>query len=122
MFRAIYNSASAFTTVKGADNVNVKSDIRTFDIKCGVLQGDILSPLFFILTLELIFRRHDSNPDSDVTLGQTIVHTLAFADDATQVNEGNSEVIVKASRRVTHVMKVSKQDRVEQDADMSINV
>ena len=40
MFRAIYNSASAFTTVKAADNVNVKSD--TFDIKRGVLQGDIL--------------------------------------------------------------------------------
>ena len=115
MFRAIYNSASAFTTVKGADNVNAKSD--TFDIKRGVLQGDILSPLFFILALELIFRRHDSNPDSGVTLGQTIVHTLAFADDAAQVNEGNSEGIAKASRRVTDVSKGSKQD-----ADMSINV
>ena len=47
MFRAIYNSASAFTTVKGGDNVNVKSD--TFDIKRGVLQGDILSPLSSVL-------------------------------------------------------------------------
>ena len=81
-----------------------------------MLQGDILSPLFFILALELIFRRHDSNPEG-VTLGQTIVHTLAFADDAAQINEGNTAGIAKASRRVTDVSKGSKQD-----ADMSINV
>ena len=115
MFRAIYNSASAFTTVKGGDNVNVKSD--TFDIKRGVLQGDILSPLFFILALELIFRRHDNRTDKGVTLGQTIIHTLAFADDAAQVNDGDTEGLTMASRRVSAVSKGSKQD-----ADMSINV
>ena len=56
MFRAIYRSASAFTVVKGTDHKGVKSDV--FPILRGVLQGDILSPLFFILALTLILKRH----------------------------------------------------------------
>ena len=55
MFRAVYNkSASAYTTVATADNKKVKSDI--FPINRGVVQGDITSPLYFILALELILR------------------------------------------------------------------
>ena len=55
--RAIYKSASAFTSVRGADNKQVRCE--SFQINRGVLQGDIISPLFFILALEVILRRHD---------------------------------------------------------------
>ena len=51
MFRAAYQSATAFTTTTGAGGVEVKSG--TFPIRRGVLQGDITSPLYFILALEL---------------------------------------------------------------------
>ena len=57
MFRAVYQSASAYTTVATADGKKVKSDI--FPIDRGVVQGDITSTLYFILALELILRIHD---------------------------------------------------------------
>ena len=57
MFRAIYKAASAFTTVKGVDGEEVKSP--SFPIRRGVVQGDVTFPLFFILALELLLRRHD---------------------------------------------------------------
>ena len=51
IFRVIYifKSASAFTSVKGADNKQVRCG--SFQISRGVLQGDAISPIFFILTL-----------------------------------------------------------------------
>ena len=57
MVRAVYASASAFTTVPDVTDVHGKK-IKTdeFVIKRGVLQGDILSPLLFILALEYILR------------------------------------------------------------------
>ena len=39
MFRAVYSSASTYTTVSAPDNKTVKSDV--FDIRRGVVQGDI---------------------------------------------------------------------------------
>ena len=43
IFRQIYKSASAFTTVKSADGGNTHS--ATFPIRRGVVQGDVTSPL-----------------------------------------------------------------------------
>ena len=57
MTRAVYTSTSAFTTVHG-DVKKIKTDI--FSIMPRVLQDDIVSPLFFILTLEYILRGHDN--------------------------------------------------------------
>ena len=44
---AIYHSVSTFTTVSGVDGRTCKSD--SFLITRGVLQGDVISPLFFIM-------------------------------------------------------------------------
>ena len=79
MARVIYLSACAFTTVPGADGKKVESE--EFPIRRGVLQGDIMSPLFFILALELILRYHDDVQDKAVTFGTTCLHTLGYADD-----------------------------------------
>ena len=43
MFRAVYASASAFTTVPAPDGKKIRSDV--FKIRRGVVQGDITSPL-----------------------------------------------------------------------------
>ena len=40
-----------------------------FPINRGVVQGDILSPLYFILALEMILRRHDNVAGKGVDYG-----------------------------------------------------
>ena len=59
MFRAVYQSATAFTTTSGVGGEEIHSG--KFPINRGVLQGDITSPspLYFILTLEPINMIHD---------------------------------------------------------------
>ena len=72
IFRAIYKAASAFTTTQGADGKQIKSDI--FSIDRGVLQGDVTSPLFFILALELILRKYDAaGPGKGISI---MIHLL----------------------------------------------
>ena len=115
MFRAIYKAASAYTTIPTADGKQVKSD--SFDIARGVVQGDITSPLYFILALELILRRHDNIPGKGVPLAGTILHTLGYADDAALIDCGDTEGIRRASQRVTNIAKGSLTD-----ADMCISI
>ena len=59
IFRSIYNAATASTKVEGIDGETTFSGI--FKIDRGVIQGDITSPLYFILTLEIILRTHDND-------------------------------------------------------------
>ena len=58
----------------------------------------------------------DTVTGKGVPLGQTIVHTLAYADDDAQVNDGGPIGTQKAADRLTKVSLGSKKD-----ADMSIN-
>ena len=94
MFRAIYHSASAYTTVATADGKKVKSD--TFPINRGVVQGDITSPLYFILAFELILRLHDQVEGKGVPLADVIIHTLGYTDDAALIDFGDDEGITRA--------------------------
>ena len=70
----ICGSASAKTRVKSTDGEHVFSE--TFPVRRGVMQGDITSPLHFILALERILRILDDRADKGVSLGQTIIDTL----------------------------------------------
>lgn len=115
MFRAVYRSASAYTTVATADGKKVKSD--TFPINRGVVQGDITSPLYFILALELILRIHDQIEDKGVPLADVIIHTLGYADDAALIDRGDDEGIARATERVTSIAAGSRAD-----ADMEISI
>ena len=58
IFRAIYSKASAVVRVSQSDGTNVYSD--PFPVRRGVVQGAIDSPWYFVLALECIFRRCDS--------------------------------------------------------------
>ena len=73
MVRAVYASATAFTTVPDANGKTIKTD--EFRIRRGVLQGDIMSPLLFILALEFILRKHDRLHAKGVQLGAKRIHT-----------------------------------------------
>ena len=111
MFRAIYGAANAVTKVNDTDGSVSYSD--SFPIRRGVLQGDITSPVYFILALEALLRKHDSNPRKGVPFGGTTVHTLGYADDAALLDV-SPEV---ATERVTAIAAGSKTD-----ADMEISV
>ena len=115
MFRAIYKAASAFTTVSAANGRKVKSEC--FPVDRGVVQGDITSPLYFILALQLILHMHDSSPDKGVTLAESVVHTLAYADDIALANDGDNTGIVKLSERISSVSAGARNDG---DMDVSI--
>ena len=73
LFRAMYEAASAYTTVPDIDGKTTSS--ATFPINRGVLQGDITSSLYFILALELILRKHDSRTDKGVSFADVLLHT-----------------------------------------------
>ena len=57
IFRAIYGSATAKTRVKGVDGKKVFSE--KFPVRRGVIQGDITSPMYFIIALEAILRIYE---------------------------------------------------------------
>ena len=116
MFRAIYKAAAAFTTTPGPDGKQIPSE--HFDINRGVLQGDVTSPLFFILALELILRRYDNNARADkgIPLAEVMVHLLGYADDVAVVDSGSPEGIQRLETRVTDISRGSRED-----ADMQLS-
>lgn len=96
--RAIYKSVCAFTSVKGEDGKQVKCD--KFQIDRGVLQGDIISPLFFILALESILRKHDPLvPGQGVPLADILIRLLGYADDVAIAEYGGSDGIQRLESR-----------------------
>ena len=77
VFRAIYGKATAVVRVQTSGGEEAVSD--AFSITRGVLQGDVLSPLCFVLALQRVMQLHDT--PVGVTLGEWLVHALEYADD-----------------------------------------
>ena len=111
MFRAIYKAALTTTKVDSVDGDTVMSP--SFPIRRGVVQGDITSPLYFVLTLEQILCNHDTIVGKGVNFGARRVHTLGHADD-TALIDYTPEM---ATKRVTAIVKGSRTD-----ADMHISI
>ena len=86
---------------------------EAFPIDRGVVQGDITSPLYFILALELLLKTHDTSTNKGVDFGSLRVSTLGYADDAALLDNN----LTVATERVTNISRGSRQD-----ADMSISV
>ena len=117
MYRAIYKAAHAFTTAAGTDGKQIRSTNR-FNIDRGVLRGDVTSPLFFILALELILHRHDAvSPEKGITIADTLIHILGYADDVAVLDKGTVEGCQRLSSRVTDISQGSKKDADEQGED-----
>ena len=80
IFRAIYAAASGIAKVKGTAGKIIFS--AAFDIARGVVQGDIVSPVLFILALDQLFQKYDLNAKG-VSCGEILtLQTLGYADDA----------------------------------------
>ena len=97
--------------MKDNDGKHVLSN--AFPVRRGVVQGDITSPIYFIMVLEAILRRYDNSPHKGVEFGGVNLHTLGYADDAALV-DSNAEI---ASERVSSIAQGSKSE-----ADMEINI
>ena len=110
MFRAIYAAAEGTARVRGLQGNVVYS--TAFKVRRGVIQGDIISPIFFILAMEQLFRIHDPSP-TGVSVGNYLqIGVLGYADDAALVSLSTGELNQRLSN-------ISRGSRV--DADMDIH-
>ena len=106
--------------VPDAEGKKVKTD--EFSIKRGVLmlQGDIMSPLFFIIVLEYILRLHDNTQGKGVNListPPTRVHTLGYTDDLSLTDTGDEAGTDRSTSRVSEISAGSREE-----ADMKVKI
>ena len=96
--------------MRGLNGKSVYSE--EFNVRRGVIQGDIISPIFFVLALEQIFRDNDNSGDG-VQIGNHLrIGVLGYADDEALISESTTRM----SDRVTSISSGSKKD-----GDMDIN-
>ena len=112
MFRAIYTMAKGSIRVTGADGTRLTS--REFDIGRGVLQGDLTSPLYFIIyiiALAYVFKKSD--PGGSANILGLLIDTLFYADDAALLTSTAEE----AAERMDAICKA-----LREMADMEIHL
>ena len=109
MFKAIYSKSTARIRVTTPGGEEVFSP--AFPVDRGVIQGDIFSPLCFIVALESIMRKH-GGAGSVSALG-VLIDRLEYADDAALIDADAEQ----ASERVTRLYEGALRD-----ADMEISV
>ena len=110
IFRAIYKSATAVVRVSppgGGDKVHTDP----FPVDRGVIQGDIFSPICFIIALEHLMRLSDDG--GTMTVLGVLISKLEYADDAALVSKDCEE----ATARVTRIAVEAKER-----ADMEVSV
>ena len=89
LFRAIYAVAQGQARVQGVDG---KRYSRTFKLRRGVVQGDIISPWLFILALDQLIKTQDTEGQG-VSVGE--IHSLkvlGYADDAAMLERTTEEM------------------------------
>ena len=115
MFRAIYSKASARVRIKESSGECMYS--RPFPVRRGVVQGDVFSPVCFIIALTVILQRSGYYGDSDMPeavvgaavddMGvservEQLIRDLAdkfeYADDAAMVDADADAASVRVSR------------------------
>ena len=111
MFRTIYKAACGMARVRGLNGKTIYS--KSFKVRRGVVQGDIISPVFFILAMEQIFRLHDNEGDGVAVGNHLHIGVLGYADDIALASLSTD----KMTDRVTSVARGSRED-----ADMNINI
>eukprot|EP01045_Picozoa_sp_COSAG04_P020331 COSAG04_NODE_2071_length_4866_cov_24.794210_1_plen_206_part_00 len=122
MFRAVYGKANAVVRVRKGNGEEVFSE--SFDVRRGVVQGDIFSPLCFIIALARVMELHDTKLQGDgLQLGhgdqqegayaKLIIRALLHADDAAILCKDEKEATV----RLCSIQSGSKES-----ADMELSI
>ena len=107
IIQSIFSAASRCVRILNPDGTEELSN--PFNISCGVLHGDIFSPVAFIVGLWRTFTLHDL-PTAGVTVGdqthQITVSSLEYADDAGLIDEN----VQNASARTNTIASGSRKD------------
>ena len=111
IFRAIYDAAKGIVRVNSILKSKVFSE--AFNIGRGVVQGDIVSPLLFILALDRIIQKYDTAGRGVNCNDELNLRVLGYADDAALTEERIQEM----TERLTKVGNKSKEK-----ADMQIRM
>ena len=81
LFRVIYAAAQGAARIIGPDGKFTLSQI--FDIVRGVIQGDIISPIFFVIALDELVQANDKTHGTGIGVGHIKdIRVLGYADDA----------------------------------------
>ena len=111
IFRAIYEAASGIARVRGTDGQVIYS--QAFNVGRGVIQGDIMSPVLFILALDQIIQQYDTK-QRGMRCGKVLrIKVLGYADDLAFVDT----TVDNMTARLTKVANAS-----ERQADMKVNM
>ena len=132
IFRAIYEAASGMVRVNGTQGQKLLSKI--FNIGRGVVQGDIVSPVLFILALDQLIQLYDKSGKGVACGEELIVRVLGYADDAALADEKiedmserlttladasvhHADMTVRLDKTFTHHVQEQKSQKVSK-ADM----
>ena len=96
LVRAIYDSAKVRVRIQEKSGERMYS--RNVDIRRGVIQGDIPSPVCFLIALDKLLKDHGALNQGIQINEYLVLSHLAFADDAALGNANAEE----ASARLTH--------------------
>ena len=112
IFRAIYEAAVGVVRVRGLKDKTIYSEHFAV-VRHDVIQGDIISPIFFVLTMEQIFRLHDTSGDG-VDMGNHLcIGVLGYTDDVTIISRCPETM----TKRVSMVSR-----GLREDGDMTISI
>ena len=112
IFRAIYSAAAGVARVNGTDGKYVYSG--SFDIGRGVIQGDIISPVLFILALDALVQQYDEVHGKGFKCGRILrLDVLGYADDVALISANVDDM----TRRLTAIANASRDN-----ADMNVSI
>ena len=125
IFRAIYSVAAGMVRANSTDGKKIYSE--TFDVRRGVIQGDIISPVLFILALDQLFQQNDTLGSGYNCSNILTLRVLGYADDAALIeptvdamtarlsaiaNASLLDADMQVSMAKTYTQHVGKHDKV----------
>ena len=124
IFRAIYKAAQGAVRIQAVDGKVTFS--KWFDIQRGVIQGDIISPVLFIIALDQLVQTIDTGGEG-ISVGKIgTLRVLGYADDAAMLDktveamtarltkfadEAKAQVDMKVKPSKTYTQIVQRQEK-----------
>ena len=104
LVKAIYESAQVRVRIQ--EKSGAKSYSRNISIRRGVIQGDIPSPICFLIALDKLLKDH-GDIERGLKVGDSLLLSdLEFADDAALSNEDTTT----STNRLTHLDRYAKKE------------
>ena len=109
IFRAIYSAATGTARVRSTGGEHIFSG--SFKVARGVIQGDIISPILFIIALDHLIQQHDGG-GKGVRCGRILkLRVLGYTDDA-ELIDNTAEVM---TTRLTSLADSHSEHKIRTD-------